>query len=117
MKYILPLLLLLMAIPSQAEIVSYDLVGTAADIRLTSNYQEDTGLGDIQAQLCSTCTNYKLTITAESKIIKGNTPINLTQLKTYLNANRNAPMRLQFHKHTKQVFYIKLNTQDKEYPQ
>ncbi len=44
MKYLFSLLLMLMALPSQAEIVSRDLVGKAADISLTANYQEKTGL-------------------------------------------------------------------------
>lgn len=117
MKYILPLLLLLMAIPSQAEIVSHNLVGKAADIRLTNNYQESTGAGEIQVQLCPTCTNRTLIMSAESKVMKSDKNIQLNQLKTYLNADRNAPMRLQFHKDTKQVIYINLNTPSKEIAQ
>jgi hypothetical protein len=117
MKYVLSLLLLILAIPSQAEIVSYNLAGAAADIRLTSNYQEDIGTGDIEVQLCPSCTLHKLTITPQTEIINGSTAIDLNQLKTYMNSNRKAPMRLQFHKHTKQVFYIKLQFKDKEYPQ
>ena len=116
MKYILPLLLLILAIPSQAEIVSHDLKGTAADIHLTSNYQENIGTGDIEVQLCPSCPLHKLTITPQTEIINGSTAIDLNQLKMYMNSNRKDPMRLQFHKHTKQVFYINLQLNE-EYPQ
>lgn len=117
MKYILSLMLLILAIPSQAEIVSYNLIGEAEDIRLTSNYQENIGTGDIEVQLCPSCTLHKLTITPQTEAINGNTAIELNQLKTYLYSNRKAPMRLQFHKHTKQVFYINLQFKNEEYPQ
>ena len=39
MKKILSILLLLIAIPSQAEIISRNLIGTAADIIIIQNYQ------------------------------------------------------------------------------
>jgi hypothetical protein len=116
MKYILCLLLLILVIPSQAEIVSHDLTGEAADIRLTSNYQEDTGTGDIEVQVCPSCILHKLTITPQTEVINSSTAIDLNQLKTYMNSSRKAPMRLQFHKHTKQVFYINLQLNE-EYPQ
>lgn len=114
MKYLYPLLLLLLTMPSQAEIVSHDLVGTAASIRLTSTYNESIGTGDIQVKLCPTCQNRQLIITPETELFKLSKPVELNRLKTYLNANRNAPMRLQFHKYTKQVFHIDLHPKDKE---
>jgi hypothetical protein len=106
-----------MPLTSQAEILSHNLIGKAADIRLTNNYQENAGTGDIQVQLCPDCTNRTLVMSAESKVMKSDHALQLNQLKTYLNADRNAPMRLQFHKDTKQVIYINLNTPNKEMPQ
>lgn len=106
-----------MPLTSQAEILSHNLIGKAADIRLTNTYQENTGTGEIQVQLCPDCTNRTLIISAESKVMKSDKSIQLNQLKTYLNADRNAPMRLQFHKDTKQVIYINLNTPSKEIAQ
>lgn len=117
MKNILLLLLLLIAIPSQAEIVSRNLVGTAADIHLTESYQEEIGTGDIRVQLCPSCPRYDLTITPQTRVLKRDKPLTLIQLKTHLDANRRAPMRLQFHKSTKQVFSINLQPKNKEYPQ
>jgi len=117
MKYLFSLLLLLMALPSQAEIVSRNLVGKAADISLTANYQETTGTGDIQVQLCPTCNKYKLTITPETKISKDDKILDLSQFKMHLKANGKAPMRLQFHKETKRVFYIHLQRKNQEYIQ
>lgn len=114
MKYIIPLLLILLALPSQAEIVSQDLVGKASDIRLTSNYQEDTGLGNIQVQLCSSCNVYQLDITPETNISKDDKPLNLNQFKVHLKANGAAPMRLQFHKTRNTIFYISLMSHNKE---
>ncbi len=51
MKNILPLLSLLLAIPSQAEIISRNLVGTAADIRITKNYDIETETGEVVVKL------------------------------------------------------------------
>tara|TARA_B110001454_G_scaffold24576_1_gene24130 strand:+ start:7745 stop:8095 length:351 start_codon:yes stop_codon:yes gene_type:complete len=116
MKYILSLFLLILAISSQAEIVSSDLIGKAADIHLTSNYQESTGTGNIEVKLCSSCILHKLIITPQTKVINGSTAIDRSQLKMYMNSNRQDPMRLQFHKHTKQIFYINLQFTE-EYPQ
>lgn len=106
-----------MATLSQAEILSYNLVGKASDVRLAKNYHEDTGVGEVDVQVCPACKSRTLIITAESKVMKSDTPIHLNQLKTYLNADRSAPMRLQFHKYTKHVIYINLNTPNKEMPQ
>ena len=114
MKYLLPLILLIMAISSQAEILSHNLIGKAADIRLTKNYKENTGMGEIHVQLCPSCTSRTLTVTIDSKVLKSGNAIQLNQLKTYLNADRNAPMRLQFHIDTKHVISINLNTPNKE---
>ncbi|OUS38223.1 hypothetical protein A9R00_10670 [Oleispira antarctica] len=114
MKNILILMLLLIAMPGQSDIISRNLVGTGADILLTKNYQEDTGMGEIEVQLCSSCTNYKLTIDSQTKALRRDEAITLIQLKMYLNANRKAPMRVQFNKHTKQVFYISLQPKNKE---
>ena len=117
MKYILSIFFMLMTISSNAEIVSHNLVGSAKNIRLTSTYEENIGTGQIQVQLCSKCKNRQLTITSDTKILKASKPVDLNQLKTYLNANSNAPMYLQFHKYTKQVLYIDLQPKNKEYPQ
>lgn len=117
MKYILSLFLILVTIPSYAEIVSHNLVGSAENIRLTSNYQEELGTGEIQVQLCPTCRNRQLTITSDTNILKASKPVDLNRLKTYLHANSKAPMRLQFHNYTKQVLYIDLQPKNKEYPQ
>lgn len=106
-----------MVISSQAEIFSHNLIGKAADIRLTNTYQENTGMGEIYVQLCPSCTSRTLTITAASKVMKSDNALQLNQLKTYLNADRTAPMRLQFHKDTKHVISINLNTPNKETPQ
>jgi hypothetical protein len=115
MKYIFSLLLLLMAIPSQAEIISRNLIGSAADIQITKDYQEETGMGEIVVKLCPSCNGYKLMLTSQTKISKGSTPIKLVALKTYLDAQRNTPMRLQFNKNTNQVVYITLGSNDEEY--
>ena len=40
MKNILTLVLLFIAIPSSAEIISHNLTGTAADIHVSQSYQE-----------------------------------------------------------------------------
>lgn len=117
MKYILSLMLLLMGISSQAEIFSHNLIGKAADIRLTNTYQENTGTGEIHIQLCPDCKSRTLTVTIDSKVLKSGNAIQLNQLKTYLNADRTAPMRLQFHKDTKDIISINLNTPNKETPQ
>lgn len=117
MKYILSLLLMLVTIPSFAGIVSHNLVGNASDITLTKNYNEGSGMGEIKVQLCSECISRVLTITPETKVFKAGKPIELHQLKTYLNANRKASMRLQFHNVKKHVYYIKLELVNKEYPQ
>lgn len=117
MKYLFPLLLLLMTIPSQAEIISRDFSGKAAAIRLDANYKEDTGTGNIQIQLCPTCRDRQLVITPETELFKRGKPVNLNKLKTYLNADRNASMHLQYHKYTKQVFSIDLQPKNRELPQ
>ena len=114
MKYLFSMLAILLALTSQADIISRDLVGKAADIRLTSNYQEETGLGQIQVQLCSTCNTYQLTITDETNISRDHKPVNLNQFKKFLKSNGNAPMRLQFHKNRKTIFYISLLSHNKE---
>ena len=114
MKYLFSLLLILLALPSQADTVSRNLVGKASDIRLTSNYQEETGLGEVQVQLCPTCNVYQLIITPETNISKNHKPLNLNQFKTHLKANGNAPMRLQFHKNRNTIFFISLLTQNEE---
>ncbi len=114
MKYLFSLLLILLTLPSQAEIISHNLVGKASDIRFTSSYQEESGLGEVQVQLCSTCTTYQLTITPETNISKNHKPLNLNQFKTHLKANGNAHMRLQFHKNRNTIFYISLSSQKEE---
>ena len=116
MKNIL-LLLLLIAIPSQAEIISRNLIGTAADIHLTSNYQKDSGIGELQVKLCPDCKPYILTTTLETKVSNNNTRIKLAMLETYLNAHSSSVMRLQFNKNTNQVIHIILKRTNKEYPQ
>lgn len=117
MKNILPLLLLLIAIPSQAEIISRNLIGIAADINFSKNYQEETGTGEVLVQLCPSCTSYKLKLTSETKISIDSTAIDLPMLKTYLDLKRNAPMRLQFNKNSKQLVHITLKHNNKEYPE
>lgn len=114
MKYLFSLLLILLAFPSQADIVSRDLVGKASNISFTSNYQEDTGLGKIKVQLCSSCDIHQLIITPETNISKNHKPLNLNQFKTHLKANGNASMRLQFHKIRNTIFYISLSSQKEE---
>ncbi len=117
MKYLFSILAILFAFTSQADIVSRDLVGKAADIRLTGNYQEESGLGQIQVLLCPTCNNYELTITPETEISKDGKALNLNKLKMHLKANGQAQMRLQFHKNRKTIFYISLLSPNKEYLQ
>ncbi len=117
MKHLFSLLLILLALPSQADIVSHDLVGKASDIRLTSNYQEKTGLGQVQIKLCPSCNNYKLTITPETEISRDGKELHPNQFKMYLKANGQAPIRLQFHKDRKTIFYISLSSKNKEYLQ
>jgi hypothetical protein len=117
MKYLFPLLLILLALPTQADIVSRDLVGKASNISLASSYQEETGIGQIQVKLCQACNNYQLTITPETKISKDGKLLELKQFKMYLKANGQAPMRLQFHKDRKTIFYISLFSKNKEYLQ
>jgi hypothetical protein len=114
MKYLFSLLLILLTLPSQADIVSRDLVGKASNISLISSYREENGLGQVQVQLCQTCNNYYLTITPETKISKDSKALDLTKLKMHLKANGNTPMRLQFHKDRKTVFYISLFSYNKE---
>jgi hypothetical protein len=114
MKYLFSLLIILLALPSQADIVSHNLVGKASDIRLSSNYQEQTGLGQVQVKLCPSCNSYSLTITPETEISKDSKALNLNQFKMHLKANGQAPMRLQFHKDRKTIFYISLPSQNKE---
>lgn len=110
MKYVIHLLLLLIPFASHGEIVSRDLVGKASNIRLVNGFQEDTGLGKIEVQLCSTCSVYELTVTPETIVSKDGKRFALPKFKMYLKANGNKDMRLQFHKNTKEVFYIDLNT-------
>ena len=117
MKYLFSILSILFAFTSQADIISRDLVGKAMDIRLTSNYQEETGLGQIEVKLCPTCNKYELTITPETKISKDDKTLNLNQFKMHLKANGQAPMRLQFHKDRNTIFYISLLSPNKEYIQ
>lgn len=117
MKLILSILLLLVAIPSQAEIISRNLIGTAADIIITKNYQAETGTGEVLVQLCTSCPSYKLMLTSKTEISRDSAPIQLTMLKTYLDEKRNAPMRLQFNKNTNQVVSIALRRNNKEYPE
>jgi|TARA_B110000211_G_scaffold45058_1_gene47784 hypothetical protein len=114
MKYLFSMLAILFAFTSQADIVSRNLVGKAADIRLTSNYQEETGLGQVQVQLCPTCDIYQLTITHETNISKDHKPVNLNKFKMFLKSNGNAPMRLQFHNNRKTIFYISLLSHNEE---
>lgn len=114
MKYLFSLLLLLLSLPNQAEIISRDFVGKASDIRLTSNYQEETGLGQVQVRLCPSCDIHQLAITHETKIFKDHKSINLNKFKMYLKANGNAPMRLQFHNNRKTIFYISLLSHNEE---
>ncbi|PHR97863.1 MAG: hypothetical protein COA78_26910 [Blastopirellula sp.] len=117
MKIILPLLLLLLALPSKAEIISRNLIGQAGDIHITKSYQQETNSGKVAVKLCPTCTPYKLTLTSKTKVSRGNSSIQLEMLETYVNENRNAPMRLQFNNNTNQVIYITLERNNKEYPQ
>ena len=117
MKKILSILLLLVAIPSQAEIISRNLVGTAADIIIIKNYQAETGTGEVLVQLCPSCTSYKLILTSKTEISRDSAPIQLAMLKTYLDEKRNALMRLQFNKNTNQVVSIALRRNNKEYPE
>lgn len=117
MKYLFSILSVLFALSSQADIVSHDLVGKAVDIRLTGNYQEETGLGQIKVQLCPTCNKYELTITPETEISKDGKALNLNKFKMHLKANGQAQMRLQFHKDRKTIFYISLLSSNKEYLQ
>lgn len=115
MKHILPFLLLLIAIPTQAEIISRNLVGTAADIRITQDYQEDTDTGELAVKLCPSCNSYTLATTSKTKVFKEKTELDLVMLKTYLNENRSAPMRLQFNKKNLQVISIILQRNNKEH--
>jgi hypothetical protein len=117
MKNILPLLLLLIAIPSQAEIVSRNLIGTAADIHITKNYQEESDAGEVLVKLCASCSSYKLVLTSKTELSKDDTEFTLDMLKTYLDEKRNAPMHLQFHKNTNHIISIELKHNNKEYPQ
>ena len=117
MKTILSILLLLIAIPSQSEIISRNLIGTAADIIIIQNYQEETGTGEVLVKLCSSCPSYKLILTSKTQISRDSMPIQLAMLKTYLDERRNAPMRLLFNKNTNQVFSITLRRNNKEYPE
>jgi hypothetical protein len=117
MKYLFPLLLILLTLPSQADIVSRDLVGKASNISLASSYQEETGTGQVQVKLCQTCNNYKLTITSETKISKNGKALKLQQFKMHLKANGQASIRLQFHKDRKTIFYISLFSKNKDYLQ
>lgn len=117
MKNIIPLLLLLLIFPVQAEIISRNLVGTAADISITKEYQKETGKGELQVKLCSSCTSYDLTLTPKTKISRGNTTIEPSMLETYLNLKRTTPMRLQFNKNTNQIISIKLGRNNEEYMQ
>lgn len=108
MKYLLHVLLLIIPIISHAEIVSRDLVGKASDISLTKNFHEGTGLGPIEAQLCPTCPIYQLTITPSTVVSKDGDRFDLPKFKMQLKANGNKKVRLQFHKHTNEIFYIRL---------
>lgn len=117
MKHLLSLFMMMVVISSQADIVSHDLVGKASDISLSSKYQEKTGLGQINVQLCPSCNNYSLTITPETEISKNGKLLHLNQFKMHLKANEQAPMRLQFHKDRKLIFYISLSSKNKEYLQ
>lgn len=117
MKNILPLLSLLLAIPSQAEIISRNLVGTAADIRITKNYDIETETGEVVVKQCASCASYNLTITSETKISRDSTVIKPEMLQTYLDEKRSASMRLQFTKHTNHITFITLKRNNKEYPQ
>jgi hypothetical protein len=117
MKNILTLVLLFIAIPSSAEIISHNLTGTAADIHVSQSYQESIGSGQVLVKLCSNCSSYKLIITSETLFSRDGSPIKLAMLETYLDAKRNAPMRLQFNKNTNQVVYINLRNTSKEYPE
>jgi hypothetical protein len=117
MKNILPLLLLLLAIPSHAEIVSRNLVGTAADIRITKSYDTETGIGEVEVKQCSSCSIYNLTITPETKVSRDSTVIKPEMLQTYLDEKRSAAMRLQFNKNTNHITFITLKRNNKEYPQ
>ena len=118
MKNIFPLLLLLLiVIPSHADIVSRNLEGTAANIHITKDYQNEADTGEVLVKLCPSCTNYKLVLTAKTKLFKDDTALNLAMLRTYLDEKRNAPMHLQFHHKTNQVISINLKRNNKEYPQ
>lgn len=115
MNFLLPLLLLFVSLPTHAEIISRNLVGTAADINITQEYQSETEEGKLQVKLCNTCNSYDLVLTSETEISRDSTTIEPTMLKTYLNEKRTAPMRLQFNKNTNQVISIILRRNNQEY--
>jgi hypothetical protein len=115
MKNIIPLLLLLLTLPTQAEVISRNLVGTAADISITQEYQQETGEGELQVKLCSSCTSYDLTLTTNTKVSRYNKTIEPSMLETYLNEKRTAPMRLQFNKNTNEIISIMLRHNNEEY--
>jgi hypothetical protein len=115
MKNVIPLLLLLfLAVPTQAEIISRNLVGTGASINIPEISQEEGKRGALEVKLCSSCSTYQLKVTPETKISRYGVSIKAEMLETYLDENPSAYMRLQFNNKTKHINYITLQRNNTE---
>ncbi len=114
MKNIIPLLLLLLTLPTQAEIISRNLIGTASSIHIPTISQDEDTPGMVEIKLCSSCTTYQLILTPQTKLSRYGAPIKVDMLETYLNENPSAHMRLQFNNGTKEINHITLQRDNTE---